>query len=72
MKKYVYLSFYRRYYSFVIHTIFSYTILLQIKQFEKQECPEERRKIAREIYDNFIMKELLSHAHVRVFVNCVE
>ncbi|XP_054267062.1 G protein-coupled receptor kinase 1 isoform X1 [Macrosteles quadrilineatus] len=35
----------------------------QIKQYEKLECPDERRKLAREIYDNFIMKELLAHAH---------
>jgi hypothetical protein len=38
--------------------------LLQIKKYEKQECLEERRKLAREIYDNFIMKELLAHSHV--------
>jgi len=38
--------------------------LLQIKQYEKLECLEERRKLAREIYDNFIMKELLAHSHV--------
>jgi len=38
--------------------------LLQIKRYEKLECLEERRKIAREIYDNFIMKELLAHSHV--------
>jgi hypothetical protein len=42
--------------------------LLQIKQFEKLECVEDRRKQAREIYDNFIMKELLSHSHVSSFV----
>ncbi|KAG1691855.1 G protein-coupled receptor kinase 1 [Nymphon striatum] len=35
----------------------------EIKRYEKLETPEERRKLAREIYDNFIMKELLSHAH---------
>jgi hypothetical protein len=29
---------------------------------------EDRRKQAREIYDNFIMKELLSHSHVSTFV----
>ena len=37
---------------------------LQIKRYEKLETTEERRKLAREIYDNFIMKELLSHTHV--------
>ncbi|CAG4971835.1 unnamed protein product [Colias eurytheme] len=35
----------------------------EIKLFEKQECVEERRRIARDIYDNFIMKELLAHSH---------
>ncbi|KAJ8687143.1 hypothetical protein QAD02_022937 [Eretmocerus hayati] len=35
----------------------------EIKAFEKLECLEERKKHAREIYDNFIMKELLSHTH---------
>ncbi|KAI5697884.1 hypothetical protein M8J77_016423, partial [Diaphorina citri] len=34
-----------------------------IKNYEKLECSEERRKLARDIYDNFIMKELLAHAH---------
>lgn len=38
--------------------------MFQIKAYEKLECVEERRKLAREIYDNFIMKELLSHSHV--------
>lgn len=38
--------------------------LSQIKLYEKQECIEERRRIARDIYDNFIMKELLAHSHV--------
>lgn len=41
----------------------------QIKLFEKQECVEERRRIARDIYDNFIMKELLAHSHVSICVN---
>ncbi|XP_024874981.1 G protein-coupled receptor kinase 1-like isoform X1 [Temnothorax curvispinosus] len=35
----------------------------EIKAYEKLECPEERRKLAREIYDNYIMKELLAHSH---------
>ncbi|KAI5694822.1 hypothetical protein M8J75_006102 [Diaphorina citri] len=35
----------------------------EIKNYEKLECSEERRKLARDIYDNFIMKELLAHAH---------
>ncbi|XP_021960847.1 G protein-coupled receptor kinase 1 isoform X2 [Folsomia candida] len=35
----------------------------EIKKFEKLETIDERRKAAKEIYDNFIMKELLSHTH---------
>lgn len=35
----------------------------EIKAYEKLECPEDRRKLAREIYDNYIMKELLAHSH---------
>ncbi|KAG4078925.1 hypothetical protein HA402_010877 [Bradysia odoriphaga] len=35
----------------------------EIKSYEKTECHDERRKLAREIYDNFIMKEMLSHTH---------
>merc|ERR1711915_399386 len=35
----------------------------EIKAYEKLENTEERRKVAREIYDNYIMKELLSHTH---------
>jgi len=35
----------------------------EIKRFESLETEEERRTAAREIYDNFIMKELLSHTH---------
>ncbi|RWS12294.1 G protein-coupled receptor kinase 1-like protein [Dinothrombium tinctorium] len=34
-----------------------------IKRYEKLETVEERRQAAREIYDNFIMKELLSQTH---------
>lgn len=41
--------------------------LFQIKNYEKTECHDERRKLAREIYDNFIMKEMLSHTHVSLF-----
>ena len=40
--------------------------LLQIKEYEKLDSVEERRKAARQIYDKFIMKELLAHAHVSV------
>ncbi|CAG0878911.1 unnamed protein product, partial [Darwinula stevensoni] len=35
----------------------------EIKRYEKTENLEERRKLAREIYDNFIMRELLSNSH---------
>lgn len=35
----------------------------EIKRYEKLETAEERRTAAREIYDNYIMKELLSHTH---------
>ncbi|XP_014678161.1 PREDICTED: G protein-coupled receptor kinase 1-like [Priapulus caudatus] len=35
----------------------------QIKKFEKMETTEERRKVAREIYDKYVMRELLAHAH---------
>jgi hypothetical protein len=41
---------------------------LQIKRYEKLETIEDRRKLAREIYDNFIMKELLSHTHVMIIL----
>ena len=36
----------------------------QIKKFEKLESDEERIKAGKEIYDQFIMKELLSQSHV--------
>lgn len=39
-------------------------IYFQIKQFEKLETDEERISKGRRIYDHFIMKELLSQAHV--------
>ncbi|XP_039501290.1 G protein-coupled receptor kinase 1 isoform X3 [Drosophila santomea] len=35
----------------------------QIKIFEKTECYDERKKMARDIYDNFIMEEMLSHTY---------
>ncbi|XP_041674030.1 G protein-coupled receptor kinase 1 isoform X2 [Drosophila eugracilis] len=35
----------------------------QIKLFEKTECYDERKKLAREVYDNFIMEEMLSHTY---------
>lgn len=35
----------------------------EIKRFEKIESVDERRDVAKKIYDEFIMKELLSHTH---------
>ncbi|UYV84956.1 ADRBK2 [Cordylochernes scorpioides] len=35
----------------------------EIKAYEKLETVEERRQAARDLYDNYIMKELLSHTH---------
>lgn len=42
--------------------------LFQIRQYEKVDNAEDRLKMAREIYDNFIMKELLSRSHVSNFL----
>ena len=38
-------------------------MLWQIKRYEKLESDEERWKVAKDIYDQFIMKELLSSSH---------
>jgi len=38
----------------------------QIKKFEKLETDEERIMKGKEIYDQYIMKELLSQAHVSI------
>lgn len=38
--------------------------LLQIKEYEKLESHGERQEKSKEIYDNFIMKELLARTHV--------
>jgi len=35
----------------------------EIKKFEKLDKVEDRKKHARDIYDNFVMRELLSHSH---------
>ena len=40
--------------------------VFQIKKFEKLESDEERIKAGKEIYDQFIMKELLSQSHVSI------
>lgn len=42
-------------------------MLLQIKEYGKLESYEERREKAREIYDKYIMKELLARTHVSYF-----
>lgn len=50
----------------------SLSLIFQIKAYEKTECHDERRKQARDIYDNFIMKEMLSHTHVSTMLDvCV-
>ena len=36
----------------------------QIKSYEKLDTPEERKKKAREIYDTFVMRELLSNSGI--------
>lgn len=41
-------------------------LYFQIKEYEKLDNPEDRRKSARQIYDKFIMKELLARAHVSI------
>ena len=38
----------------------------QIKKFEKLETDDERITAGRKIYDQYIMKELLSQAHVSI------
>ena len=38
--------------------------MFQIRKFEKLESDEERIKSGKDIYDQFIMKELLSQSHV--------
>ena len=37
----------------------------QIKEYEKLDSEEERQTRSRQIYDGYIMKELLSCSHVR-------
>ena len=40
----------------------------QIKRFENVELDEERIQLGKEVYDNFIMKELLSQSHVSIYI----
>lgn len=42
----------------------------QIKKYEKLETEEERVVRSREIFDSYIMKELLACSHVSVLVSC--
>ena len=43
----------------------------QIKRYEKTDSIEERKRIGKEIYDKFIMKELLANPHVQVSFMCI-
>lgn len=40
--------------------------VLQIKEYEKLDSEEDRLIRSRQVYDTFIMKELLSCSHVRM------
>ena len=51
--------------------IVTFHFLFQIKQYEKLETVEERMKLAKEIYDNYIMKELLASSHVSFVFKCL-
>lgn len=44
--------------------------LFQIKDYEKLDSEEERLSRSRQIYDVYIMKELLSCSHVRLPRHC--
>lgn len=46
------------------------SLLFQIKKFEKLETDEERIKLGKEIYDVYIMRELLSQSHVSRSTTC--
>lgn len=62
-----------RFKNLVFRPVYIITIsLLQIKKYEKLEAVEDRRKLAREIYDNFIMKELLAHSHVSTRISNID
>lgn len=50
--------------------IYVFLLVFQIKRFEKLETDEERIKTGKEIYDQFIMKELLSQSHVSIANVC--
>lgn len=42
----------------------SFSLVLQIKEYEKLDSEDERLTRSRQIYDMYIMKELLSCSHV--------
>lgn len=44
----------------------SFSLVLQIKEYEKLDSEDERLTRSRQIYDTYIMKELLSCSHVRI------
>jgi len=47
-----------------IDNVCLFSCLFQIKAYEKLETAPDRQEKARSIYDNYIMKELLSRSHV--------
>ena len=47
--------------------LFIYLFFFQIKEYERLQSFDDRLARAREIYDNFIMKELLSCSHVCIY-----
>lgn len=49
----------------------TYGCSFQIKKYEKLETEEERVVRSREIFDSYIMKELLACSHVSVLVSCL-
>ena len=46
--------------------------LLQIKDYEKLDTLDERLEEARKIFDNYIMKEVLSCTHVSIYTLSVK
>ena len=48
--------------------MFLILLYFQIKKFEKLESDEDRIKAGKDIYDQFIMKELLSQSHVSFII----
>lgn len=49
-----------------LNLTFACGVLFQIRDYEKLDSEEERLSRSRQIYDGYIMKELLSCSHVRV------